>query len=315
MFRHERPQKGRYRQFCQLGAEVFGIPGPEADAELILLTARLLRVLGVTDVQLELNSLGTAEARQAHRKRLVEYLRAHEAELDEDSLRRIETNPLRVLDTKNPNLQTLVEAAPKLGDYLDDESARHFEQLCAILDRAGVDYVLNPRLVRGLDYYTKTVFEWTTDRLGAQGTVCGGGRYDGLVEQIGGAPTAGVGFSMGIERVIELLKDGGAALPNDAPMVYLLAVGDGTAPAALAIAETLRDAIDDLDMIVDAGAGSFRSKLKRADRSGAHLALILGDDELTNQQMLIKHLRSRDEQTAVGWTELADAVQRTLTEH
>ena len=314
MFRHERPQKGRYRQFFQLGAEVFGIPGPEADAELILLTARFLRLLGITDIQLELNSLGTARAREVHREYLVAYLRAHESELDEDSVRRMGTNPLRILDSKNPSLQALVEAAPKLADHLDEESALHFQQLCAILERVGLDYVINPRLVRGLDYYTKTVFEWTTDRLGAQGTVCGGGRYDGLVEKIGGTPTAGVGFSMGIERVIELLKDGGAQRPNPAPRVYLVAVGDGTAPAALAIAETLRDTIADLDMIVDAGAGSFRAKLKRADRSGAQIALILGDNELTNQQMLLKPLRSGSGQFAVGWTELANAVQRTLTE-
>lgn len=305
MFRHERPQKGRYRQFYQLGAEVFGIPGPEADAELILLTARFLKAIGLSDIQLELNSLGTPESRQAHRELLVEYLRAHETELDDDSRRRMETNPLRVLDTKNPALQGIAEAAPKLSDHLDTESSEHFDALRAMLEAAGLSYVLNPRLVRGLDYYTKTVFEWTTQSLGAQGTVCGGGRYDGLVEQIGGPVTPGVGFSMGIERLVELMRLGDTPLPDESPDLFLAAVGEGTAAQALALSERIRSEVPNIKVVVDAGPGGFRGKLKRADRSKARYALILGADEIAEQRATLKPLRTNDDQTSVAWSDLA----------
>lgn len=308
MFRHERPQKGRYRQFHQLGAEVFGIAGPEADAELILMTARFFERLGLTDIQLELNSLGTPSSRAAHREQLVRYLQAHEPDLDDDSRRRLNTNPLRVLDSKNPALQSLIEAAPKLSDYLDDESQTHFTALRGILDRAGLHYALNHRLVRGLDYYTKTVFEWTTDQLGAQGTVCGGGRYDGLVAQIGGATTPGVGFSMGIERLVELLQVNEIAPPERTPEVYLIAAGDGTQPAAMALSEQLRDHCPGLRMSLDIGDGGFRAKLRRADRSGATYALILGADELNAETMIIKPLRESSDQVAVPWAELGAAL-------
>ncbi|MGK0168629.1 MAG: histidyl-tRNA synthetase [Gammaproteobacteria bacterium] len=304
MFRHERPQKGRYRQFFQLGAEIFGIPGAHADAELILLTARFLNELGLDDVQLELNSLGTPSSRAAHKDVLVAYFRDHQEQLDEDSLRRLETNPLRILDTKNPKMQDLVETAPKLSEHLDEESAQHFDELRAILDRTGIAYVLNPRLVRGLDYYTKTVFEWTTQRLGAQGTVCGGGRYDGLVPQIGGPPTPGVGFSMGIERLVELMRDAKEPLAEQAPDAFLAAVGDNSAPAALALSEQLRDALPTLTLLVDAGEGSFRAKMKRANRSGANLALLLGADELASEQITVKTLRRTSEQCTISWGEL-----------
>ena len=311
MFRHERPQKGRYRQFHQLGAEVFGVAGADADAELILMTARFLGRLGLTDIQLELNSLGTPESRAAHREQLVAYLYAHESDLDDDSRRRLDTNPLRVLDSKNPVMQPLIERAPRLNDYLDPESREHFAALCEILDRAGISYMLNHRLVRGLDYYTKTVFEWTTNQLGAQGTVCGGGRYDGLVSQIGGPATPGVGFSMGIERLVELLIVNNHEAPEDSRDVYLIASGSGTQAAALALSEKLRDDCPGLKMHLDVGDGGFRAKMRRADRSGAVFALILGADELSAETIIIKPLRERSEQVAVPWNALrAELAQR-----
>ena len=294
MFRYERPQKGRYRQFHQLGAEALGFPGPDIDAELILMSARLWRALGLEDLQLELNSLGTAESRLAYRELLVEYFNGHRALLDEDSLRRLEQNPLRILDSKNPDLQQLIAAAPSITDHLDAESAAHFEQLKAILEGAGVSYRVNPRLVRGLDYYSRTVFEWLTDRLGAQAAVCSGGRYDGLVTQLGGRPTPAIGWALGMERLVELVQDG--APPAPAPHAYLLPVGDAAQRKAFALAEWLRDEIPGLRLCSHCGGGSLKSAMKKADRSGAELALILGEEELAANRVLVKPLRSGDEQ-------------------
>ena len=314
MFRHERPQKGRYRQFHQLGVEVFGLPGPDIDAELILITARLWRELGMDhEVHLEINSLGSNEARRAYRERLVAYLEAHEAELDEDSRRRLHTNPLRVLDSKNPAMQDLIEAAPKLMDHLDAESREHFEDLCARLDAAGIACRVNPRLVRGLDYYGRTVFEWVTDRLGAQGTVCAGGRYDGLVEQLGGRPTPAVGFALGLERLVALLE--ARELPDaTTPHAYLLLAGEAAERNGPLLAEKLRDALPALRLLVHAGGGSFKSQMKKADRSGARLALILGEDEMLAGNIAIKDLRGTGEQQHVKQDELADRLAPMLAD-
>lgn len=309
MFRHERPQKGRYRQFHQIGVEVFNIDGPDIDAELIVLTWRLWGLLGIRDaVKLELNSLGTSAARAVYRDALVEFLTAHADQLDEDSRRRMTSNPLRVLDSKAPETQALLVGAPKLADYLDDESRVHFEGLKARLDAAGVPYVINPKLVRGLDYYSKTVFEWVTDQLGSQGTVCAGGRYDGLVEQMGGKPTPGVGFAMGIERLVLLLETLGKVPAEIARTVdvYLCAFGEPAELAALALTERLRDQLPDLRLQVNAGAGSFKSQFKKADKSGALYALILGEDELAQQVVGCKPLRGQGEQQSIAWSALAD---------
>ncbi|WJW76266.1 histidine--tRNA ligase [Thiohalobacter sp. IOR34] len=312
MFRHERPQKGRYRQFHQIGVEAFGMPGPDIDAELILLSARLWRALGLEGVRLELNSLGSPEARAAYRQRLVDYLQAHREQLDEDSLRRLHSNPLRILDSKNPEMQALIEAAPQLAEHLDAASQEHFEQLRARLDMAGIDYRINPRLVRGLDYYSRTVFEWVTDRLGAQGTVCAGGRYDGLVEYLGGRPTPAVGFALGIERLIALLEAQGATPPAPAPHAYLVLVGDQAQPAGQVLAERLRDALPGLRLLVNCGGGSFKGQFKRADRSGAALALILGEDELAAGLLAIKPLRGEGEQCHVTEQEALDRLRSLL---
>lgn len=309
MFRHERPQKGRYRQFHQIGVEVFNIDGPDIDAELIVLTWRLWGLLGIRDaVKLELNSLGTSAARAVYRDALVEFLTAHADQLDEDSRRRMHTNPLRVLDSKAPETQALLVDAPKLADYLDEESRVHFEGLKARLDAAGVPYVINPKLVRGLDYYSKTVFEWVTDQLGSQGTVCAGGRYDGLVEQMGGKPTPGVGFAMGIERLVLLLETLGKVPAEIARTVdvYLCAFGEPAELAALALSERLRDQLPNLRLQVNAGAGSFKSQFKKADKSGALFALILGEDELAQQVVGCKPLRGQGEQQSIAWSALAD---------
>ena len=309
MFRHERPQKGRYRQFHQIGVEVFNINGPDIDAELIVLTWRLWGLLGIRDaVKLELNSLGTSAARAVYRDALVEFLTAHADQLDEDSRRRMHTNPLRVLDSKAPETQALLVNAPKLADYLDEESRVHFEGLKARLDAAGVPYVINPKLVRGLDYYSKTVFEWVTDQLGSQGTVCAGGRYDGLVEQVGGKPTPGVGFAMGIERLVLLLETLGKVPAEIARTVdvYLCAFGEPAELAALALSERLRDQLPNLRLQVNAGAGSFKSQFKKADKSGALYALILGEDELAQQVVGCKPLRGQGEQQSIAWSALAD---------
>ncbi len=290
MFRYERPQKGRYRQFHQIGLEVFGLPGPDIDVELLLLTARLWRRLGMADaVELQLNSLGTPEARAQYRDILVDYLRQHYDRLDEDSQRRLESNPLRILDSKNPELQPLIEAAPRLADHLDDASRNHFEQLCARLDACGIAYRINPRLVRGLDYYSATVFEWVTDRLGAQGAVCAGGRYDGLVTQLGGKPVPAIGCAIGLERLVALLPE--QTVYASEPHAWLAVLGDVAEAAAMPLAEQLRDAVPGLRLQVNCGGGSFKSQLKKADRSGAAVALLLGEDEAASATLTLKPLR------------------------
>jgi histidyl-tRNA synthetase len=315
MFRHERPQKGRYRQFHQIGVEVFNLDGPDIDAELIVLTWRLWGLLGIRDaVTLELNSLGTSEARATYREALVEYLAARADQLDEDSRRRLSSNPLRILDSKSPETQALLIDAPKLADYLDDESRVHFEGLKARLDVAGIPYVINPKLVRGLDYYSKTVFEWVTDQLGAQGTVCAGGRYDGLVEQMGGKPTPGVGFAMGIERLVLMVETLGKVPAEIARQIdlYVCAFGEPAELAALSLAERLRDQLPGVRLQVNAGAGSFKSQFKKADKSGALYALILGEDELAQQVVGCKPLRDQGEQQSIAWDALAEHLATCL---
>jgi histidyl-tRNA synthetase len=291
MFRHERPQKGRYRQFYQIDAEALGFPGPDVDAELIALSARLWREIKVTRVRLLLNSLGTPAARAVYRERLGEYFRVHEAALDEDSRRRLGGNPLRILDSKNPQMRALIERAPVLTEYLDPESQAHFTQLQADLDALGIAYEVNPRLVRGLDYYSRTVFEWVTDALGAQDAVCSGGRYDGLVAQLGGEPTPAIGFALGIERVVELMRQAGAATAAGAPELYLVASGERAEREALRLAEALRDALPGRGVLLNLGGGNFKTQFRRADRSGARLAVVLGDGELERGVVGVKPLR------------------------
>ena len=307
MFRYEKPQKGRYRQFHQVGVEAFNLPGPDVDAELIVLTWRLWQQLGLADaVTLQLNSLGSSEARAAYRDALVAYLQERFERLDEDSQRRMTTNPLRILDSKNAETQALLVGAPTLADYLDDESRAHFEGVKARLDAAGIRYEINNRLVRGLDYYNRTVFEWVTDKLGAQGTVCAGGRYDGLVSQLGGKPTPGVGFAMGVERLVLLLETL-ELLPaelNSPADLYLCAFGEAAELAGLALAERLRDAIPGVRLLVNSGGGSFKSQFKKADKSGARFALILGEDELTARVVGCKPLRDDAQQQNIGWDAL-----------
>lgn len=317
MFRHERPQKGRYRQFHQIGVEAFNLPGPDVDAELIVLTWRLWKKLGISEhVTLELNSLGTAAARAVYREALVAYLNTRYEQLDEDSQRRVQSNPLRVLDSKVPSTQALLTDAPQLEDYLDEASRVHFAGLRARLDAAGVPYVINPRLVRGLDYYSETVFEWVTDQLGAQGTVCAGGRYDGLVEQMGGRATPGVGFAMGIERLILMLETLGQ-VPEELSRqvdVYFCAFGEASELAALTLAEQLRDTQPNLRLQVNAGAGSFKSQFKKADKSGALYALILGENELAEKTVALKPLRTDAEQVTVAWDALSEHLQSCLAQ-
>ncbi|MFA5627314.1 MAG: histidine--tRNA ligase [Thiohalomonadaceae bacterium] len=297
MFRHERPQKGRYRQFHQLGVEVFGLPGPDIDAELIVMTARLWRLLGLDkSVTLQLNSLGSADARAAYREKLVQYFAQHESRLDEDSQRRLHSNPLRILDSKNPAMAELIVSAPKLNEHLDAESHEHFMRLRAQLDAVGIAYQINPCLVRGLDYYGRTVFEWVTDKLGAQGTVCAGGRFDGLVEQLGGKPTQAVGFAIGLERLVALLDESVVPLTRYAPHVYMVRVGEAAQLHGLLLAERLRDEVPGLRVELNQGEASFKSQLKRADKSGASLALILGEDEVSKGCAAIKNLREQVEQ-------------------
>lgn len=304
MFRHERPQKGRYRQFHQIGVEVFGLQGPDIDAELLMLTARLWRRLGLQQVRLQVNSLGTPAARAAFREALVDYLQAHHARLDEDSRRRLSSNPLRILDSKNEDVQAVLAGAPLLSDFIDDESREHFAQLCALLDAAGIDYEINPRLVRGLDYYGRTVFEWVTDQLGAQGTVCAGGRYDALVEYLGGNATPAVGFAMGLERLIALLEQQQAAVPNDDPQVYIVTLGEAAQREGLLLSERLREALPRLHIVTHCGGGSFKSQFKKADRSGARYALVLGDDEVAGREAGLKPLREQGEQHTVSFEAL-----------
>jgi len=308
MFRHEKPQKGRLRQFHQIGVETFGYDGPDIDAELLMLTARLWKTLGIADsVSLQINSLGTSEARAKYREALVSFLEGHKQNLDEDSQRRLTTNPLRVLDSKNPDTQAILEAAPKLSDFLDDESKAHFEGLKALLDAAGICYEVNTKLVRGLDYYSKTVFEWVTDKLGAQGTVCAGGRYDGLVEQLGGKPTPAVGFAMGLERLVLMLQAANV-VPEDIFRkvdVYLLAMGD-LQPELYRLAESLRGELPALRMQVHSGGGGFKGQMKKADKSGAEIALILGEDEAKSGEITLKYLRNDTPQKRVKQTQLKE---------
>lgn len=309
MFRHERPQAGRYRQFHQIGVEAFGMATPDIDAELILLSRRLWQELGLEQqVVLQLNTLGSLEDRAKYRAALVEFLNQHRDALDEDSQRRIERNPLRVLDSKNPQTQEILADAPELSDYLSEESAAHFNQLKALLDAAGLSYEVNPRLVRGLDYYSHTVFEWVTDALGAQGTVCAGGRYDGLVEQLGGRATPAVGFAMGIERLILLLEQQALTI-NNAPHVYVVA---NEAQAGMLLAEQLRTQTPDLRVLTHCGGGSFKSQLRRADRSGAQVALIVGAEEAANNTVTIKPLREHSEQITVPQVEAATELAKHL---
>ena len=299
MFRYERPQKGRYRQFNQLGVEVFGLQGPDIDAELILLSARWWRALGISEhVTLELNSIGSLEARASYRDALVAFLEQHKDKLDEDCKRRMYSNPLRVLDSKNPDVQALLNDAPQLGDYLDEESREHFAGLCELLEQSGIPYTVNQRLVRGLDYYNRTVFEWVTSSLGAQGTVCAGGRYDGLVEQLGGRATPAVGFAMGLERLVLLVQavnpDFKAPATVDA---YVISSGAGTQGAAIKLAETLRDALPELKVMTNYGGGNFKKQFARADKWGARVALVLGEDEVANQQVVVKDLQTGTQET------------------
>ena len=305
MFRHERPQKGRYRQFHQLGVETYGIPGPDVDAELILMTARLWQQLGFADkVVLHINSLGSNEARQQYREALVSYLSQHESVLDEDSKRRLTTNPLRVLDSKNLDVQAILGDAPRLLDHLDAESQAHFERLKALLDAAGVRYVVNPKLVRGLDYYNRTVFEWMTDALGSQGTICGGGRYDGLVEQLGGHATTACGFAMGLERIVLLMETLDGAVTASTADVFVAALGDEAQLKAMVVAENIRSVAPQLRVLLCHGGGNLKKQLKKADRSGAAYALILGESELERGIAQIKALRTAEEQIECPLAEL-----------
>jgi len=297
MFRHERPQKGRYRQFYQLGVETYGMPGPDIDAEIILLTDRMWKKFGIRDkLKLELNTLGTTEERLAYRNKLVDYFKQHISLLDEDSLRRLETNPLRILDSKNKAMQSLINDAPELMDSLGDESRQHFQALTQTLDQLGVSYEINTRLVRGLDYYGKTVFEWVTDDLGAQGTVCAGGRYDGLIEQLGGKPNHAIGFAMGIERLLLLLEQLDSLPLTNNVDVYMIRVGVEAEKEGLRLAEQIRNEVPGIKLQVNCAGGSFKSQFKKADKSGADYSIILGDDEISRGEISIKPLRIKEEQ-------------------
>ena len=308
MFRHERPQKGRYRQFHQVGVEALGFPGPDIDAEHIVMCARLWRRLGIDGVELQLNTLGAPEARARYRTRLVRYLEQHHDALDEDSRRRLNANPLRVLDSKNPAMQSLIAGAPKLAEDLDEVSLRHFEDLQALLHAAGMVFEINPRLVRGLDYYNSTVFEWVTDRLGAQGTVCAGGRYDELIEQIGGKPAPACGYAMGVERLLALIGESASAVPRRVPDVYLVHQGESADRFAEQVAERLRDA--GASVMLHCGGGSFKSQMKKADACGARFAVIVGDDEAQAQEVTVKPLRDMAQQVRAGLGEAIDLVMK-----
>lgn len=312
MFRHERPQKGRYRQFHQINVEAIGFPGPDVDVELIAMTARLWRRLGLTRVALQINSLGTPESRARYRQVLVDYFRAHESALDADSRRRLEGNPLRILDSKNPELRELIDRAPLLTEHLDPESEAHFAALQSALRDIGVNFGVNPRLVRGLDYYTRTVFEWTTDALGAQDAVCSGGRYDGLIEQLGGEATPGVGFAMGIERVVELLRQAGSVPAARHADAFLIVAGERAAAAGPALAETLRESLPHRRFELNLGGGGFKAQFRRAGQSGAPLAIILGDDELARGVVGLKPLRGEGGQSECALSELPSRVEAAL---
>jgi histidyl-tRNA synthetase len=313
MFRHERPQKGRYRQFHQIGVEAFGLPGPDIDAEHIAMTARLWQRLGLDELKLQLNSLGSAEARRAYKALLVDYFYASRDQLDEDSLRRLDSNPLRILDSKNPDMQSLITAAPVMTEHLDDESKAHFDQLLAYLDSAGIGYDINPRLVRGLDYYCRTVFEWVSANLGAQGTVCAGGRFDNLVEHLGGEPTPAAGYAIGLERLVVLLEAAGNPPQDDVPHAYLIMVGEHASTQGFRIAEQLRNAVPQLRLVMNCGGGSFKSQFKRADKSGALVSLVLGEDEIKHSKISIKPLREEGEQVLLDMEQAAQYLQRLVS--
>jgi len=313
MFRHERPQRGRYRQFHQIGVETFGFEGPDIDAELIIMSARFWRELGIRDVRLEINTLGTPSSRAAYREKLTDYLNRHEDLLDEDARRRLQTNPLRILDTKNPDMKAVVENAPSMLDSLDDESGAHYEGVKSALDAAGVVFVENPKLVRGLDYYNRTVFEWITEALGAQGTICAGGRYDGLVEQLGGKSTPAAGFALGLERLVEMLGEGGHGAVT-MPHVYVVMAGAGAEEAGRELAESLRDEVPWLRLVANCGGGGFKAQFKRADRSGASLALVIGEDEAANGSVTMKYLRSGEPQRTVARPGLGNTLRGILQE-
>ena len=312
MFRHERPQKGRLRQFHQIGIETYGLAGPDIDAEIITMSARIWKQLGLTDLELQINSLGSNLARQAYRDILVEYFQDHRGMLDEDSLNRLEKNPLRILDSKNPDMQELVKTAPNITDSLDSESAEHFQTLQALLDGVNIPYNVNPRLVRGLDYYNRTVFEWITSQLGAQGTVCAGGRYDGLVEKFGGPSTPAIGFAMGVERLVSLVENRPEARIEQTPQVYFIVASNTAMAAALSLSEQIRNELPELRLVMHCGGGSFKSQFKKADKSGAEIALIIGDNELAQQRIGIKLLRRDEAQSEVAWADLAASIRQRL---
>jgi len=312
MYRYERPQKGRYRQFHQVNMEAFGYEGPGIDAELILLTSRIWRKLGVEDIQLELNSLGTAESRKGYRAILVEYFNDHTDSLDEDSILRLEKNPMRTLDSKNPEMADVIHSAPKMNDHLDQESEDHFNGLLEYLDGHRIQYVLNPRLVRGLDYYTKTVFEWTTDKLGAQATVCGGGRYDDLVKQLGGKDVFAIGCAIGFERLVELVELSNKKDQNGQPKIYFVAVGDNAEAKSSELAELIRDQFEDCIIEINHNGGSFKQQFKRADRSESDIALILGDEEIQNETIGIKVMKQGGEQETISMAKLLEGIAERM---
>ncbi len=310
MFRHERPQKGRYRQFHQVGVEALGFAGPDIDAEQIVMCARLWKGLGIRDVALQLNTLGDAASRQRHREKLIAYFEQHKDMLDADAQRRLYSNPLRILDTKNLAMQELVAGAPKLIDELEEEAIRHFEAVQAILTRQGIAYEINPRLVRGLDYYNRTVFEWVTTRLGAQGTICAGGRYDGLVEQMGGKPAPACGFAMGIERLLALMQEDGQVAVPEALDVYVVHQGEQAESMAWQVAESLRN--DGMRVLMHCGGGSFKSQMKKADGSGAACAVIIGDNEAAANAVMLKPLRKSGEQRLVALQVLPQSIHELI---
>ena len=312
MYRYERPQKGRYRQFHQINMEAFGFQGPDIDLEMILLTKRIWKALNLSSLKLELNSLGSPESRKKYKRQLQDYFNDHQKELDEDSLKRLDRNPLRILDSKNPDLQTLIESAPKMIDFLDHESNEHFEGLTKMLQDHAIEYNLNTRLVRGLDYYTRTVFEWTTDKLGAQATVCGGGRYDELVVELGGQATPAIGCAIGLERLIELVELSGQNEQNNLPTIYIVAVGSEAEGQGFLLAEELRDAYPDLSIEMNLNGGNFKQQFKRADKAGSDIALILGDDEIRQQTVGVKPMRSEGSQETVDRKELLSIISQFL---
>jgi len=312
MFRYEKPQKGRYRQFHQFDVEAMGYPGPDIDAELIIMCARMWQKLGLSRIWLEINTLGSPETRARYRDELVDYFSAVKSRLDEDSIRRLDRNPLRILDSKNPEMQEIIDGAPVMTDYLDAESRDHFEGLKALLEVAGVEYRVNPRLVRGLDYYNLTVFEWITDALGSQGAVCAGGRYDGLAEKLGGKATPAIGWAMGVERLIGLYEESGGEAGEAGPDVYIVAVGEPAFKRGFQLAEDLRDRLEGAHIELNLDGGSFKSQLKRADKSGATVAVVLGEEEVANDEAGVKPLRTTEEQIRVSMDNLATELARLL---